>query len=122
MQCIHSDFNLAISMKGSTFTAVIFGKYLPLLSSFTIFQIVSESFITFTNNCRTSAYSFSGNYSFFESVKLSNSCRIPFTLKHVLKNQILSSLAEETMQGRKLCKNSNQQVAFTPKLKTISEV
>ena len=86
MQCIHSDFNLAISMKGSTFTAVIFGKYLPLLSSFTIFQIISESFITFTNNCRTSAYSFSGNYSFFESVKLSNTCRIPFTLKYVLKN------------------------------------
>jgi hypothetical protein len=24
------------------------------------------------------------------------------------------------MQGRKLCKNSNQQIAFTPKLKTIS--
>ena len=53
-------------------------------------------------------------------MKLSNSCRIPFTLKYVLKNQILSSLAEETMQGRKLCKNSNQQIAFTPKLKTIS--
>lgn len=44
MQFIHSDFCLAISMKGSNFlraTAVIFGKYKPLLSSFNIFQIIS---------------------------------------------------------------------------------
>ena len=44
MQCIHSDFCLAIRMKGFTFltaTAVISGKYKPLLSSFNIFQIIS---------------------------------------------------------------------------------
>ena len=46
MQCLHSDFCLAIRMKGFTFltaTAVIFGKYKPLLSSFNIFQIISLS-------------------------------------------------------------------------------
>ena len=67
MQCLHSDFCLAIRMKGFTFltaTAVISGKYKPLLSSFNIFLIISESCITLTNNCRISASSFCGNYSF----------------------------------------------------------